>query len=164
MVTEEELKHRLEYNPWNGVFRWKNPHSNRLKVGDIAGSAHGEHWRIVIGSDKYYAHHLAWFWVYGEWVKGIDHRDRDGQNNAIWNLRRAGQSLNTRNSRVRRSNTSGYTGVTWRENRSTWEAKIRVDGKLIRIGSFKQKEDAIRARRRAEKLYNNGTGQSGPLP
>ena len=67
--------------------------------------------RITIGGYDYYAHRLAWFYVYGEWpVNELDHIDEDKENNAIDNLREATHAenlshhyaLNPRASYVRR--------------------------------------------------------------
>ena len=54
---------------------------------------------------------------------------------------------------MRRDNTSGYTGVTWVGMRNKWQAKIDVDHKRIHLGLYDQKEDAIEARKKAEKKH-----------
>jgi hypothetical protein len=48
-----------------------------------------------------------------------------------------------------KSNTSGVTGVYWTEERQLWTAKIRCRGVHF-LGNFKDKADAIAARRAAE--------------
>ena len=52
---------------------------------------------------------------------------------------------------MRRDNTSGYPGVCWVSKREKWQAKIDVNNKRIHLGLFDQKEDAIEARKKAEK-------------
>lgn len=47
---------------------------------------------------------------------------------------------------------SGYHGITWFKNQSTWMVRIKVNGKRIFIGNYKELEDAIAARQNAEKL------------
>lgn len=51
-------------------------------------------------------------------------------------------------------NTSGYTGVTWVKRIKKWRATIYV-GKLISLGYYHNKQDAIMARKAAEEKYYN---------
>ena len=46
-----------------------------------------------------------------------------------------------------RNNTSGEPGVRWTEER--WRAEIKVNGKVIHLGQFRSKAQAIKARREA---------------
>ena len=52
---------------------------------------------------------------------------------------------------VRKNNTSGVPGVDWRESRKRWRATICFKGKRYYLGSFAKLEDAVQARRNAEK-------------
>lgn len=58
-----------------------------------------------------------------------------------------------RDKRPRKNNTSGYSGVQWREETQKWRAVITVNGKHINLGQYVKKEDAIEARISAEKKY-----------
>lgn len=49
------------------------------------------------------------------------------------------------------NNTTGYTGVYWNKNRKKWTAEIRHQGEKHFLGSFESLEDAVKARREAEK-------------
>lgn len=49
-----------------------------------------------------------------------------------------------------RNNSSGVTGVYWTRNVGKWLAAICRDGKLVNLGYFADKEDAIAARKAAE--------------
>lgn len=51
------------------------------------------------------------------------------------------------------TNTSGFKGVYWCENVGKWNAKIEFQKKKINLGYFKNKEDAIKARKEAERKY-----------
>lgn len=53
----------------------------------------------------------------------------------------------------RKTNTSGCSGVYLRKDSNKWRASITVSGKKINLGSFSNKEDAIKARKEAEKIY-----------
>lgn len=54
---------------------------------------------------------------------------------------------------VKKNNTSGITGVCWSTTKQRWKAEIQVDKKKINLGSFIDKNDAIKARREAEQKY-----------
>lgn len=51
------------------------------------------------------------------------------------------------------TNTSGVTGVWYDKRRDRWTAEIMLRRKKIRLGRYKSKEDAIKARRAAEEEY-----------
>lgn len=52
---------------------------------------------------------------------------------------------------VRRNNTSGVPGVDWRPSKGSWRASICFKGKRYYLGSYRQFEDAVQARKRAER-------------
>ena len=84
----------------------------------------------------------------------IDHIDGNKTNNCIFNLRYATQQENNFNQKLRCDNTSGYKGVLWHKKREKWVAQIYLKTKLIHIGYYNDKEDAIEARRRkARELF-----------
>ena len=55
--------------------------------------------------------------------------------------------------KLSKDNTSGITGVYQRKNSDFWEVSIGFKGRLIYLGKFKDKEDAIKARKQAEQKY-----------
>lgn len=90
-------------------------------------------------------------WLFG--CKGYDHEDRNPLNNRRNNLRPATQQENACNASVRKDNTSGVIGVGWNKRAMKWRARITYNGELIQIGSFINKEEAIKARLEAEVKY-----------
>lgn len=70
------------------------------------------------------------------------------------NCRWATQSQQSINSRIRSTNKSGYKGITWEARRNSWLAKITINYKSIHLGNFKNLEDAIDARIKAELRYH----------
>jgi hypothetical protein len=89
MLTRETLKKLLSYNPCTGEFRWKeqNPPRRRIPVGRIAGWRKSDGYvQIGIEGETYYAHVLAWLYVYGEWPDEIDHLNEIKWHNSIFNL------------------------------------------------------------------------------
>ena len=57
--------------------------------------------------------------------------------------------------KLRADNKSGVVGVSWAIKRKRWVAQIQVEGKVIHLGRFFAKEDAITAREAGEIEYGN---------
>lgn len=83
--------------------------------------------------------------------KWHDHQNRNKLDNRRQNLRPCTYSQNIINKEVRRDNTSGITGVYWFARDKKWKAQINIDGKTKNLGTFVEKDDAIKARLKAEK-------------
>jgi len=75
----------------------------------------------------------------------VDHKNRNILDNRRDNLRLATRSQNGRNRGLQKNNTSGYCGVRWRKDRSTWSAFIKHHGKNVALGCFSTKEEAAAA-------------------
>lgn len=144
MITQDRLKEVIFYDPESGIFKWKAITSNRVKVGDIAGRDNGNGYiRISIDGRGYYAHRLAWLYIHGELPKkGIDHKDGDGKNNKIENLRPASQAQNGQNQKLRTTNVSGHTGVSRHNIPGKWIATIWKNNKKFHIGVFDSVSEA----------------------
>lgn len=56
--------------------------------------------------------------------------------------------------RLIKSNTSGYNGVYYDKRRNRWVAQITFQGRTKYLGSFACLEDAVRARREGERVYD----------
>jgi len=83
----------------------------------------------------------------------IDHKDGDGLNNRRSNLRIATKQQNIWNRGPQRNTSSGYKGVTWHKASKRWRANLTIDKKLRHLGTFKEKEEAIKVyEAAAEKL------------
>ena len=83
----------------------------------------------------------------------IDHINRIRYDNRKENLRLVKYVENCINVSKQSNNTSGIIGVSWDKQRQRWMALIRVDRKLIKIGNYHNKEDAIKSRLQAELKY-----------
>lgn len=55
--------------------------------------------------------------------------------------------------KMKSNNTSGVIGVSWEKRREKWQVHISFNGKQYNLGSFKDKDDAIRTRLEAEFKY-----------
>ena len=83
----------------------------------------------------------------------IDHKNRNPLDNRLDNLRHCTVQQNSMNRSIQCNNTSGVTGVYWSKTYNKWIATIKINGKRKHLGYFKEKEDAIEARRQAEIVY-----------
>ena len=80
-----------------------------------------------------------------------DHINRDRSDNRRINLRHVTYTQNAINKKKLSNNTSGFTGVYWEAGR--WRARIWINNKNICLGTYELKEDAIKARTKAEEEY-----------
>lgn len=98
----------------------------------------------MVHGKRYLAHRVIWLMEYGKWPSlEIDHRDRDGLNNRLRNLRDVTHGVNQSN--VRRREGGVYLGTG-----GTWIAEIKRDGVRRYLGSFPSKEEALAIRKQAE--------------
>lgn len=81
------------------------------------------------------------------------HGESTRNDNRKCNLRLATNQQNSFNSKIYSNNTSGTTGVSFSKSRNIWEAYINVNYKKINLGRFRNKQDAIEARKQAEEKY-----------
>jgi hypothetical protein len=157
-LTSDRAKELLQYNESTGWLIWKRARGLAVK-GNRAGSEslmkcgyRNRH--IWVDGKKYLEHRVVWLIVTGEFPKlEIDHLDHDGTNNRFENLREATRKENGRNRKVNRDNTTGTVGVSWNRFRSRFVACIRVDGRLIHLGSFKSFDAAVECRKSANAAY-----------
>ncbi len=154
-LTAECLRSVLHYDQETGIFTWKVSTSRRVKVGDVAGSQNGGGYlQISVQSRLQLAHRLAWLYIHGSWPKDqIDHINRIRTDNRISNLREVSHKQNMQNRSKPSTNTSGHTGVRWNKQRSKWQAYIMHNRKHLHLGYFSILEEAVAARKAAEKLY-----------
>ncbi len=84
----------------------------------------------------------------------IDHINNIRTDNRVENLRWATSQENNFNSSMNCKNTSGVKGVRFHKRDNRWRAELTYNRKLINIGSFLTKEEAIKARQnKAKELF-----------
>lgn len=81
----------------------------------------------------------------------VDHIDRNTLNNQVENLRLCTRSQNMRNTGKRTNSASSYKGVS--KNRSKWDARLRINGKIMYRGLFSTPEEAAHAYDEAAKKH-----------
>ena len=152
-ITYERVKELFDYVE-NGTLIRKIRTSNRNNVGDIAGSNNGNGYlRFSINRKSYYVHQIVFLWNFGYIPNEIDHKNGNRLDNRIENLREATHLQNGQNLGLRKSNNIGINSVSFDKERKKWIAYIGVNRRKIHLGRFDNVEDAINARKNAEKIY-----------
>jgi hypothetical protein len=147
----EILRDRLLYEPETGLFKYRYNY-NVMKKGDIAGRINTNgHVQISINNKSYMAHNLAWLYMTGEYPISyiIDHIDRSYSNNTWSNLRKATNSLNQGNSKIRIDNKSGVKGVYYSKIKHCFIAQITINSKRTWLGYFNTIDEAKEAYEKA---------------
>jgi hypothetical protein len=165
-LTQETLKQLLSYDPETGIFRWLFT-DRKAVTGAIAGCLRPDpknpYWLISLFGKSYCAHRLAWLYMTGAFpADQTDHINQIKHDNRFVNLREVNTSVNAMNRKLPAHNTSGCIGVNWHKRNKRWQAKITVNRKTLFLGYFRKLENAIKARKEAEKEYgfhkNHGKG------
>lgn len=153
-LTQARLKELLNYDPDTGIFT-RNITFYGKEKGQVAGHIRKDGYtRIAVDGKKYYAHRLAWLYIYGYFTENeIDHKDMNTSNNSISNLREASHLCNMRNKSTLSNNTTGVTGV-YRIKTGKWRSQIVIGGSRKDLGTFIKFIDAVMARWAGEKKYN----------
>lgn len=157
-ITQERLKELFNYDSETGLFERLTHRGGMGAVGRIAGNVQPSGYvRITVDYKKYYAHRLAWLYVYGVWpTNEIDHRDTIKHHNWISNLRDATKKQNLQNQiKAHKSNkSSGLLGVSFEKRRGKFRATIGINGKNRSLGRFETAELAHAAYIAAKRIHH----------
>lgn len=166
------IRKYLSYDPSTGVLTWKPRELetfvdkgmrsaatlHRFWNAKYAGKAAGE-----LGFSRGYrgikfngcllrTHRIIFALVTGSWPIGeIDHINGDRSDNRWCNLRDVSKSDNQRNAKLRKDNLSRHTGI--RRRGAKWDVRIRHNRVTEYLGRFSTLEEAIFARKTAERRY-----------
>lgn len=163
------LREHFEYNENTGMLIRKKivDHDYKNNVGDEVTSTtkykHIEYYTFRFLGNTYKAHRVIWAIVYGYMPDTIDHRDGNGLNNKLDNLREVTQASNCKNRRNQVNSSTGYSGITVIPSRTAGKpprylARINPSsGKRISLGRFDTFEEAVEARKKAEVEYGYHT-------
>ena len=107
-----------------------------------------------ISKVKMLVHRMIWKMIYGVEPEVIDHIDGNPRNNVLSNLRDTTQLSNGRNMKMRKNNSSGHMGVRFDTRLNKWIAVITPSGKKVHLGVFLSFEEAVAARKTAERKFD----------
>lgn len=169
--TPNELRQLLDYDPDTGSLTWKargpewfadgaqtavrraaiwnGHHANTPSL--VRANAGGYLCGRILGVPVL-AHRVAFAHFHGAWPRNeIDHKNGNTTANWIANIRDVSNAENSKNQRKSSANTSGTVGVTWIKKDKRWLANIGHNGSQVVLGRFLRLDDAITARKIAEK-------------
>lgn len=170
LPSPETLHKLLRYNPETGALFWRARTPDMFSDGQQSAETLCRQWNTkfagkeaftAVNKDGYskgrvfamqcYAHRVIWAIYYGEWpTDQIDHINGVKNDNRIENLRAVTRQENGKNQKLYNTNTSGVTGVYWQKKALKWRAQITMNGRLLCLGRYVKKDDAIAARKAAE--------------
>ncbi len=142
-MNQSRLKECLNYDPETGVFTWLI--ATRAGKGNIANCKDKDGYiRIQLDNTRYFAHKLAWLYVYGEFPSNeMDHIIRIRNDNSIKNLQIAIRKINNENKNIYKNNQCGYKNIRFKKSSNTWRVRKVLDGIHYEWGGFKSLQDAI---------------------
>jgi hypothetical protein len=162
-MTQEIFNELLRYE--SGQLFWRVKPAKQIAAGARAGTNMSHKYRQVKTAYGYFLEHrIIWIMHNGSIPEGmnVDHKDRNPANNVIENLRLATQTQNMWNTPMKRTNKSGYKGVSYSKDKNKWIAQIGASGMKKHLGYYETPELASAAyQRAANKLHgefaNNNT-------
>lgn len=135
-LTQARVKELFDYRE-DGKLIWKKQIGSRAMVGTVAGYLGKNGYRqLRLAKKLYRGHRIVWLWHYGYLPEnGVDHINRERDDNRIENLREVSMSCNIRNTGNFSHNTSGVKGVRLYRSGEKWIAQVKVSGKSIHLGT-----------------------------
>ncbi|WP_043062335.1 HNH endonuclease signature motif containing protein [Brucella anthropi] len=169
-LTQEIVHELITYDPHTGKCFWKHRDIKWFPEGGIGAHGKWVRWnkkcagkelncvshgylRARFLGHEYRLHRVIWLYMTGLWPEQVDHINGVPDDNRWVNLRNVDQCDNMLNRQIGRHNTSGKMGVSWHKKSKRWVAKITIRGKVIHLGSYRSKDDAIASRDQAEIKY-----------
>lgn len=158
-LTQSKLHDLFEYVPHTGDLIWNTrPRAdfrtergwkifNTQFSGKIASTTNAfgkNRYKVVrINGVLHLQHRIVWLYVNGRWPSSlIDHKNGDGTDNRIDNLRESTFTENHANRKHQGQNASGLKGAFFHKRANRWTSRIGVNGKLLHLGMFDTPEDA----------------------
>jgi hypothetical protein len=161
MITQEQLKQVLHYDPRTGIFTWLESYRS-TRIGQEAGNVSGRYRYITIGGVRHLAHRLVYLYMTGAFPSWpyvqIDHINNNKFDNRWENLRAVAGPENSWNRSISSANTSGFKGASYKAKSGKYYSTIGVNGEHIHLGSYDTAEEAAKAyEEAARKVYKEFT-------
>lgn len=129
--------------------RWKQrPKQSSVTPGEPAfTSVTGKgYYEGYFKGKRYLAHRVIVYLLSGKWPEQVDHIDGNRSNNCPTNLRAVNAAENQHNKLA--------SGFKLDPRVGRYQARIRVDGKQVNLGSFATKQEAQAAYLAAKRTYH----------
>jgi len=142
-------------NTWNSKFAGTEIKSLKDGYYVFRHEINGVKYRIKL-------HRVIFAYHHGYWPNDLlDHKDGNKINNKIDNIILSNKSENAKNSKPKSG--SGYKNITWEPRINRWSIRFRVSaGHNISGGSYKNIEDAVKARNELFLIYNHPPARDNP--
>lgn len=135
------LTYNKFYKTWhNMTYRCSNPKSKDYKDYGARGITVCEDWLDIRNFTEWC--NSTYPKLEGYTLDRIDNDKGYSPENCRW----ADRTTQNTNQRMKKNNTSGFVGVIWHKRGKRWDVSIRISKKLINLGSFKDKIEAVLAR------------------
>jgi len=151
------LRRCFRYNKQTGTLTWKRRpreffknvagwrNANREAAGHAVSYVQsGGYISVKINGVSYQVQRVIWRMVTGKdpLSKDVDHKNTNKTDNRWANLRLATPSQTMHNRGLRRTNTSGCTGVHWTDS-GTWRVEFAVNRVRYHFGCFSSRKKAV---------------------
>ena len=168
-MNSRYLNECFEYDELSGIVYWKSRQRshfktergfktfNSQKYGKEAGTLNNCGYLQIRLNKKLILVHRLIIMLKGCELSSEDHVDHINHNrtdNRLINLRVVSQKENNKNLNMRKSNTTGITGVSFSVSELLWYPRIQVDYRNIYLGATKDFFEACCRRKSAELKYN----------
>ncbi len=144
LVDDEDYRKIINMGFWYAIVNNKNVYACVKKKENNTRIVYFMH-RVVMNAP--------------EWME-VDHINHNGCDNRKENLRLCTHRDNTKNLVLGSNNTSGVRGVSYSKTAKKWQSTIKVQSKRIHLGWFSVFEEAVNARKDAEKKYGYFYGRT----
>jgi hypothetical protein len=138
------LSKGITYDPLTGDVKNKKGliYKSRLTNGYLVIKMVDKKNQIVLLS-----HHFAWYCIYNEIVKEIDHINNVRDDNRIINLR----SVTSQENKFNNSKAKGYS---FYKRSQKWKSRIKINGIDIHLGYFETELEARMSYLKAKEKYH----------
>lgn len=130
-TLDPKLLELYKYDPITGVV-FRTTRMGNYPAGSAcnAVTTNGKYYKTTYKGDQILLHRLAWFLYHKKQPpEVIDHKDGDGLNNRIDNLREATTSTNQMNINATMKSTTGLKGIMPVRGGALFRAEVCVEGK-----------------------------------
>jgi hypothetical protein len=134
MITYAEAHELFEYKNGN-LFR-KTSRGNSKKGSLITRADKRGYISVKLNKKDYGIHRIIYLMFFNKMPYKVDHIDGNPSNNCIENLRPANSNQNGYNSKLSKSNTTGFKNVHWNKIKQKWAVRLMVENKSKHIGYF----------------------------